>query len=180
MEVTDREKAAESDIAESTTSTAVGGKGYGLTIDFLVDMPSPLQTIKSLSHPIKVDIDGSKARVSLSQTEAAMTTDFVLLVQQKDLFTPRVWLDGDREALMLELYPQISHQEQRCEFIFLGTTKEIHVFFHIPPNQYLLVDRSGSMAGGPIAKVQNALTLFLKSLPEVCKFNSTYSKFFYK
>jgi len=37
-------------------------------------------------------------------------------------------LDGDREALMLELYPQISHQEQRCEFIFLGKTKKVYVF----------------------------------------------------
>lgn len=50
-----------------------------------------------------------------------MVGDFVLLVKQKDLFQPRLWVDSQKEALMLELYPEVSHQEQRCEFIFLGT-----------------------------------------------------------
>ena len=107
-----------------------------------------------------------------------MDSDFVLLVKQKNLFQPRLWLDTEKEALMLELYPEISHEEQRCEFIFLGTiiVSIANVFAKLKYSSLLLsvVDRSGSMAGGPIAKVQNALTLFLKSLPEVCKFNSKY------
>jgi len=114
------EKEAAKDIEESIKEGDTNGPSFGLTIDLQIDMPSPLRSIESPSHPIRVEIDDYKAHVTLAQPEVALRGDFVLLVQQEDLFTPRVWLDSEK-ALMLELYPQMSsYEEQRCEFIFLG------------------------------------------------------------
>ena len=88
-----------------------------------------------------------------------MDQDFVLLISCDDPFRPiaiveELTTDGKAPsyATMVSMVPQFSTDEELCELIFV-------------------VDCSGSMGGGPIAKAREALAFFLQSLPADCFFN---------
>jgi hypothetical protein len=83
-----------------------------------------LRSVESPSHPIKFQLDGdapTKGRVTLATQEVALDRDFVLLVQQKDAHQPGLWVDNERQAVMISLYPKFTEVEQKREFIFLCT-----------------------------------------------------------
>jgi hypothetical protein len=110
----------------SSSSSSSGGESvpYGLELDVAVEMPSRLLSVESPSHPIRFALDGdspTKGRVTLATRETALDRDFVLLVQQKDAHSPGLWVDSERQAVMLTLYPKFAELEQKREFIFLRT-----------------------------------------------------------
>ncbi|KAL6046730.1 von Willebrand factor A domain containing 5B1, variant 2 [Balamuthia mandrillaris] len=164
---TSEEQAVHSEIVSSSSSPSSSSPSYGLSLSLSVSMPSAIRSIESPSHPIKLDLQGERtASVSLAQQEVSMDRDFVLQVRQKDPYEARAWLDPDGEAAVVTFVPEVpsSVNEFRCEFIFL-------------------VDRSGSMSGELMSQAKSALQLFLRSLPEDCKFNiisfgSEYSTLF--
>ncbi|ELR24909.1 von Willebrand factor type A domain containing protein [Acanthamoeba castellanii str. Neff] len=151
----EREALKEVTTMSSTSSSSSSSKPYGLELDIAIEMPSPVLSVESPSHPIRFQLNGdtpTKGRVTLATQETALDRDFVLMIQQKDAHQPGLWVDSERQAVMLSLYPKFIEVEQKREFIFL-------------------LDRSGSMAGSSMNDAKNALQLFLRSLPEGCKFN---------
>jgi hypothetical protein len=44
------------------------------------------------------------------------------MIQQKDAHQPGLWVDSERQAVMLSLYPKFIEVEQKREFIFLRTS----------------------------------------------------------
>lgn len=81
-------------------------------------------SVESPSHPIRFQMDAESAnrgKVTLGTQEAALDRDFVLLIVQRDAHRPGLWLDKDRQAVMLSVLPQFRALEHNCEFIFLGT-----------------------------------------------------------
>lgn len=51
------EQEASKEVAAHSVGGRIGG-GYGLTLDVVIDMTSPVESISSPSHPIKLEIDG--------------------------------------------------------------------------------------------------------------------------
>jgi hypothetical protein len=81
--------------------------------------------VESPSHPIRFQLSGdapTKGRVTLATQETALDRDFVLMIQQKDAHQPGLWVDSERQAVMLSLYPKFIEVEQKREFIFLRTS----------------------------------------------------------
>ncbi|HXB55145.1 MAG TPA: VIT domain-containing protein [Vicinamibacteria bacterium] len=128
---------------------------YGLDVTVRIEMPSPIRAVESPSHPVRVELDGSKAMVKLGGRETALDRDFVLKVKLAEAHVPRAWLETDprgRRAALVVFQPRFNAEESPCELI-------------------LLVDRSGSMQGTSIAEARNALQLCLRSLTEGTRFN---------
>jgi hypothetical protein len=128
---------------------------YGLDLTVRIEMPSPIRAVESPSHPVRVELDASKATVTLGGRETALDRDFVLKVKLAEAHVPRAWLETDprgRRAALVAFQPRFDAEESPCELI-------------------LLVDRSGSMQGASIAEARNALQLCLRSLTEGTRFN---------
>src|SRR5260370_13612899 len=120
-----------------------------------IEMPSPMRAVESPSHPVRVELDRSKATVTLGGRETALDRDFVLKVKLAEAHIPRAWLETDprgRRAALVVFQPRFDTEESPCELI-------------------LLVDRSGSMQGTSIAEARNALQLCLRSLTEETRVN---------
>src|SRR4051812_29701888 len=128
---------------------------YGLTLSVRLVMSGAIGGIESPSHPIAVALDSGQATVTLSQREAPLDQDFVLIVDAAALAAPQAWLeandDGD-DAVAIALVPSLPAEASPSEVIFV-------------------VDRSGSMEGTSIEEVRNALQLCLRSLVPGCCFN---------
>jgi hypothetical protein len=128
---------------------------YGLDLTVRIEMPSPIRAVESPSHPVRVELEGSKATVTLGGRETALDRDFVLEVKLAEAHVPRAWLETDprgRRAALVAFQPRFAAEESPYELI-------------------LLVDRSGSMQGTSIAEARNALQLCLRSLTEGTRFN---------
>ena len=159
----------------------------GLQIEIRVSSPVEIETIESRTHPptIKIgshgytttknirdlaksqkspDYDPKKARATLSDRNACLGKDFVLLIQCRGraLLASRALLEShpkfpDRSALMVsvnlqDMYtPNVVAPRSQSEIIFLA-------------------DRSGSMKD-KMEALKTAMTFFLKSLPPNCSFN---------
>ncbi|KAE8446003.1 hypothetical protein EG329_012642 [Mollisiaceae sp. DMI_Dod_QoI] len=152
-----------------TQGFSSGGDNGEIKIVVDVNMPegSFIKGVQSPSHPIAVSMGTistatedqptmSKASATLSLGSAALEKDFILIVQSKDVGTPKAILEthptirGHR-ALMATLVPKFSLPPSRSEIVFVA-------------------DRSGSMAGN-IEMLVSAMKVFLKSLPQGVKFN---------
>ena len=137
--------------------------------------PTPAPRFSDLAAaPETGEHDPKRACATLSDRSTTLGRDFVLLVLSagSDLLAPRALLEpapGDgQSAMMVTVSPRHMFssyasmlQDFRGEIIFVA-------------------DRSGSMGGVKMAALQEALRIFLKSLPEQCYFNiysfgSTYS-----
>ena len=128
---------------------------YGFELDVDVELASPVRSVDSPSHPVRVEIDGRKARVALSHAVAAMDRDFVLLLTPSESSSPRVLVERNGDGLVtaaVSFVPRLEAREARTEVIFL-------------------VDRSGSMEGSSMEQVRAALQLCLRSLREGDRFN---------
>ena len=120
----------------------------------IADITSPTHTLKSVK-----DNDADKVIISLAE-EKSLDKDLVILIEHKNLHQPSVLVEEGKEdegfmsnpAVMVNFFPDFGHIETACEFIFL-------------------VDRSGSMDGSYIKSARETLMLFMKSLPEGCRFN---------
>jgi Ca-activated chloride channel family protein len=128
---------------------------YGLTFSARVAMPGPIGHIASPSHPLSVSIDGHTAAMQLTQRDAPLDRDLVVLVDGSALAAPRAWIEQDERG------------EGAIAVAFAPVLPEALV----PADITFLVDRSGSMGGPSIREVRNALSLCLNSLTPECRFN---------
>ncbi|PVH79282.1 hypothetical protein DL98DRAFT_420708 [Cadophora sp. DSE1049] len=147
--------------------TAQNHDGIKIIVDINMREGSFIKGVQSPSHPIAVsmgtvsiassaDPTMSKASATLSLGSAALEKDFVLIVQSKDVGTPKAILEthptiANHRALMATLVPKFSLPTSRPEIVFVA-------------------DRSGSMAQN-IPMLRSAMNVFLKSMPAGVKFN---------
>ncbi|KAF2663856.1 hypothetical protein BT63DRAFT_430111 [Microthyrium microscopicum] len=149
---------------------------FEVTVDTELEDGFFIREIRSPTHPIAVSMGAlstapdaqpsmSKASASLGLGSAELDQDFVLQIISKEFGTPAAVLEthptilGSR-ALMTTLVPKFNLKQARPEVVFV-------------------CDRSGSMTGGRIAALINALQTFLKSLPvgvvfNICSFGSSH------
>lgn len=142
--------------------------GIAITVDISMEDDSPLQEVRSPSHPIAVTLGGistatseahhpSRASATLSLITSALDHDFVLEILYQDSGKPKAILEthptvkGQR-ALMITLVPRTSIHSSKHEVIFVA-------------------DQSGSMGGKSTRTLVAALRIFLKSLLVGIKFN---------
>jgi len=164
----------------------------GLEVNIDIDMPGPVTSIQSPSHPLAVtlgslsastnentEFDSKLAFAKLTQSKPYLEGDFILQILCKDTAAPRAILEAqvgpdenvNSAALMLTFVPKFvippssGPKKIRKEIIFM-------------------VDRSGSMYN-KIDPLKSALKVFLKSLPpndgvrfDICSFGSRYSFLF--
>ncbi|KAL8958287.1 MAG: hypothetical protein Q9193_004625 [Seirophora villosa] len=150
--------------------------GIKITVDASVAEGSFIRGIQSPSHPIAVTMGSTstsddvevamhKASATLSLGSTELEKDFVLIVLNKDVGTPKAILERhptlpNQRALMLTLVPKFSLPRSNPEIVFVA-------------------DRSGSMNTN-IPTLVAALKVFLKSLPvgvsfNICSFGSRHS-----
>ncbi len=123
---------------------------YGLDLEVDVTLPCPVRAVDSPSHPVRFEIDGNHARVTLSHDTVAMDRDFVLLVTPKEGGKPQVLVERNEDGFAtaaVSFVPRLEAGSSRNEVVFL-------------------VDRSGSMGGSSIEQVRAALQLCLRGLKE--------------
>ncbi|KAJ3335167.1 von Willebrand factor A domain-containing protein 5A [Gonapodya sp. JEL0774] len=133
---------------------------YTLSVAIDVRTPSgPVTEVSSPSHPIKVSIDATNphhAMAKLALETVYLDKDFILVVKSPGLDKPRLVLERDptkgTKCCMVTFVPKFRIKEAPTEVIFV-------------------LDRSGSMDGENISFARTGLLLFLKSLPQNCKFN---------
>lgn len=142
--------------------------GITITVDISMENDSPLQEVRSPSHPIAVTLGRistatseahhpSRASATLSLITSALTKDFILEILYQDSGKPKAILEthptakGQR-ALMITLVPRTPIYSSKHEVIFVA-------------------DQSGSMGGESTRTLVAALRVFLKSLLVGIKFN---------
>lgn len=145
--------------------------GIAITVDVNMPDDSPLQELRSPSHPIAVALVRtstsesqtphlSKASATLSLGTSTLEKDFVLEILYQDSGKSKAILEthlnipGQR-ALMATLIPKNPAQQSKPEVIFVA-------------------DQSTSMRGARTKTLVAALRVFLKSLPVGIKFNICY------
>ncbi|KAL1880746.1 hypothetical protein Daus18300_001360 [Diaporthe australafricana] len=123
------------------------------------------EALAGLQSPADSNFNPKHATACLSNNQTAMDRDIVLFIGSSDdtLLKSRVLLappsGSDHAAMMVTVRPSelfSDLQESMDEF-------DGEVLF--------LADRSGSMYGPKTEALKDALLVFLKSLPEKCKFN---------
>ncbi len=137
---------------------------FGWTLDLTLEMPSALRVVSSPSHPLRVEIDGSRGRVSFASGEQVPDRDLVIALELAEPHQASAWAAEafGREHLVLELWPE------------LPTTPRT-----APRNVAFLVDCSGSMGGDSIAEARRAVELCLRQLDpgdrfQVLRFGSRF------
>ena len=127
---------------------------YRFTFEMQVEAVGPITRVESPSHPITAQISGQSAKVTLSQRDAAMDRDLVILLDAEGANLPHAWCEQHDSdvAAVVSFLPVFPASQRPAEVIFL-------------------IDRSGSMDGTSIEEVRNALQLCLRSLSAGCRFN---------
>lgn len=168
----------------------------GLTIVVAVNSPRPIRQIECRSHPVSVEmgsagvgpdllafdafyatassmdkesseaLDMCRATVRLSDPEVGMDKDFVVFIKtsgdddtvahSQAILSPIN--EHNHSALMVTIRPSELFSEYKPQMDFEG-----EIIF--------VADRSGSMEGQKIVGLREAIKVFLKSLPETCRFN---------
>lgn len=129
---------------------------YGLTLEVQIEMSSNLKAVESPSHKVRTELDGPKARVTLSAAEAALDRDFILLFEEKDALKPSSYVaqeaDGTRVVMVTFSPGQDIPQSGQREILFV-------------------LDCSGSMDGDSIQEARRALALCVRAMSEGDRFN---------
>ena len=128
---------------------------YGLQLSVTLAMSGVISRVDSPSHPISVAMNGQHATVTLSTRTTALDRDFVLAIETAGLDTPVAWVEQDDDgsgAIAVAFVPKLATGSSPADITFV-------------------VDRSGSMQGGSIEEVRNALQLCLRSMIPGCRFN---------
>lgn len=128
---------------------------YGLSFQAIVTPATLVRRIESPSHPVAIEVGPDAATVTLSQQDAALDRDVILLIGLADASQPQIVLERDHEgrvAAAVTMRPTFSIELAAADVVFV-------------------VDRSGSMQGSSIEQVRNALQLCLRSLVAGSSFN---------
>jgi Ca-activated chloride channel homolog len=128
---------------------------YGLSFQAIVAPAALVRRIESPSHPVAIELGPNAATVTLSQQDAALDRDVILLIGVADASQPQIVLERDddgRIAAAITMRPTFSIELAAADVVFV-------------------VDRSGSMQGSSIEQVRNALQLCLRSLVAGSSFN---------
>ncbi|KAI9640496.1 hypothetical protein NHQ30_011242 [Ciborinia camelliae] len=158
----------------STDPSIAPNGGMKITVDVLMWESMCIDGLTSPSHPIAITIgdlssgtgkkESNKASATLAQGSAALKQDFVLLVNVKDLGTPKAMLEthgtiSNHRALSVSLVPKFTLPAHCPEIVFV-------------------VDRSGSMEDNMVMVI-SAMKVFLISLPlgtyfNICSFGTRF------
>lgn len=122
---------------------------YRFEVEVSARFACGLRSVESPSHPIRSELSGDGARVTLALREAAMDSDFVLLLHPAE--TRRPWVEVETDA---------SGGFTAC----LTFAPKMPEAAPTPAEVLFLVDRSGSMEGASIHEVRRALQLCLRAL----------------
>jgi Ca-activated chloride channel family protein len=127
---------------------------YRFTFDMHVAAAGTITRIESASHPVTTEITGSAARVSLTQRDAAMDRDLIVVFEAAGMAAPHATTERGEHgaAVLVSFLPEFAATSQPAEVVFV-------------------IDRSGSMSGSSIEEVRNALHLCLRSLSSGCRFD---------
>ena len=128
---------------------------YGLSFQAIVAPAALVRRIESPSHPVAIELGPNAATVTLSQQDASLDRDVILLIGLADASQPQIVLERDDEgriAAAITMRPTFSIELAAADVVFV-------------------VDRSGSMQGSSIEQVRNALQLCLRSLVAGSSFN---------
>lgn len=143
--------------------------GHSLSVKYgeMSDVPevSSFEKLKDLQGQAATKNDSRYATVRLSDTRMFMIKDFILFIESpgKMLLKSGALLapasDSGYAAMRVTVRPS-------------ELFSDLHESMEDFDGEILfLADRSGSMAGPKMKALKDALLLFLKSLPEKCKFN---------
>ncbi|CAG8733017.1 22368_t:CDS:2, partial [Dentiscutata erythropus] len=156
-------------------STEISDSSDYSPIEFSITctMSSPINRIKSPSHPDHISIDYKDKEQGISQFTSKvksnkenlyyLETDFILLIKSQNIDEPRAFIEynptTETHCLMLTLVPSFKHNDKSTKH---NSTKMELIF---------IVDNSRSMKGASIEKVTKTLQYLLISLPKSCFFN---------
>ncbi|GAM27202.1 hypothetical protein SAMD00019534_103770 [Acytostelium subglobosum LB1] len=136
-------------------------KRFKLEFSLDVQLSSPIQGVHVFNYDTTESmVDGKRAKISLVH-DGSITKNLIVVIKQQDnTDRPAYFLEksptSSTYALGVNFYPQLTisadEVDQRSEFIFL-------------------LDCSGSMSGGAIAKAKSALEILMRALTEKSKFN---------
>ncbi|MBU1105284.1 MAG: VWA domain-containing protein [Candidatus Riflebacteria bacterium] len=123
---------------------------YGFSYSLKIVQNSPIKSVESPGHPIRVAYDTNVAEVTLAQVNAMPDSDVIVSFELAERFKPMLSraFFNDREHVLFEVFPEFGDQSA------VPVVKEV-VF---------IVDCSGSMEGDSIREARNALQLCLRSL----------------
>jgi Ca-activated chloride channel family protein len=141
-------------------SPPAGNPDYGVSLDLTVDLGGPV-VVESPSHALSITAAGEhRMRIQLSQDEAPLDRDIVLLVQAQQ-----------RGA---QLTTVTAHRDASGKGVFCVTVVPELQEPAAPPGRHEVVfvfDRSGSMGGASLEQARQALRLCLRHLREGDRFN---------
>jgi Ca2+-binding EF-hand superfamily protein len=152
-----------------------GSAEFHFTVSFtmpceIVGLQSPTHMENFCCSPLFEDPTKAKAAMSLP---GMPDREMVLNIALAKPLEPRCWLEpaeGDGlAAAMAVVYPD----EAFCQRLFDACKQQEQDLeqIELPKEFIFLLDRSGSMQGGQIRRAAEALQLFLRSLPQGCRFN---------
>lgn len=152
---------------ERTTPSYALAVPYGVSVEIDAVMPSAIRAVESPSHPVRAEVDGSRARVVLARDVEAPDRDFVLTVEAAEPHRPGALLvrRNGRDHLLVELRPDLPQPARPARDLLF------------------LVDCSGSMNGDSIDEARRAVELCLRALGpgdrfQVVRFGSTHQALF--
>jgi len=164
--------------ADKVDAVAEGAMGPGaasFSLKVHLTMASPVLGVQSPTHRAEFNCsplfhDPMQAKASL-QLSTMPDREMVLNIKLARPLEQRCWiepcLEGGGAAALAVLYPE----EGVLKELFSRQAGEQQPHRSKSKEFLFVLDRSGSMEGGCIRRAAEALQLFLRSLPEECRFN---------